>query len=145
LWVPALAIATYALRDRIVGLKDLLKKSTGLIMVFFLTRAWVSEPNIILVLPLVLILTILGELDQFALTGIWTLPLIFSFLNTSTAQLFFPSMPGIMDQLMGLMEDYRAARLIGKLIIVVPWQLMGWWIVFRCFRRVPPPLGLVTS
>ena len=113
-------------------------------MVFFLTRAWVSEPNIILILPLVLILTSMGELDRLTLTAIWILPLIFSFFNTSTAQLFFPSMPDIMDKLLKLMEDHHAPRLIAKLIIVVPWQLAGWWIVLRCFGKVPSPLGKIT-
>ena len=78
-------------------MEDLLKKSLALILVFFLCRAWLSETNINLLLPLVLILVSMNELDRRALVAIWVLPLIFSFFNTSLAQLFFPSMPGLMD------------------------------------------------
>jgi hypothetical protein len=137
LWLPALAAAAFALRPGILGFRDLLAKSTALIMVFFLTRAWLSEPNIILVLPLVLVLTSIGDLDRLALAAIWMLPLIFSFFNAGTAQLFFPSMPNIMNDLLKQMEDYRTARLIAKVVVVVPWELAGWWIVFRCFRKAP--------
>lgn len=140
LWIPALGIAAYALRTGIVGFKDLLKKSTALILIFFLTRAWVSEPNIVLLLPLVLVLTSIGELNPLALTAIWILPLIFSFFNTSFAQLFFPSMSDLMEKMLILADDFRAVRLIAKLIIVIPWQLAGWWIVLRCFRGIQKPL-----
>ena len=135
LWIPALGIATYALRPGIVGFKDLLKKSTALILVFFLTLAWLSEPNIILILPLVLILTSIGELDGLTLTAIWVLPLVFSFFNTAVAQLFFPSMPDIMNKLLKLSENYLTFRLIGKLIIAIIWQYVGWRIVIRCFKK----------
>lgn len=137
LWVPALAVTAFLLRRGIFGFKDLIIKSTGVIMVFFLTRTWLSEPNIILVLPLILILTSIYKLDRLTLVAIWILPLIFSFFNTATAQLFFPSMPILMDKLLDIAKDYRTVRLIAKTIIVIPWLITGWWIVFRCLKRVP--------
>ena len=78
----------------------MLKKSVALILVFFLCRAWLSETNVILLLPLVLILTCLTNLSTLSLAVVWILPLIFGFFNTSIAQLLFPSMPGIMDSLL---------------------------------------------
>ena len=52
LWIPVLAVFSFrALNDGIDGFEGLLIKSTGLVLVFFLTRSWLSEPNIILVLP----------------------------------------------------------------------------------------------
>jgi hypothetical protein len=54
-WIPALGIGIIALRHGVDGFIDLLKKSTGMIMIFFLTRTWLSEPNIILILPLIVI------------------------------------------------------------------------------------------
>jgi hypothetical protein len=138
-WIPALGIAAYAMRSGILGFRELLKKSAALILVFFLTRAWLSEPNILLVLPWVLILTSIGELDRLALTATWAVPLAFSFFNTATAQLFFPSLPAIMDQLLKLAETYRTVGLAAKLLLVIPWQVAGWWIVRRCFRPGPRP------
>jgi hypothetical protein len=144
LWIPALGFTAYTLRSGIVGFKDLLKKSTALIMVFFLTLAWLSETNIVLILPFILILTSIGEFDQLTLTAIWILPLIFGFFNTGIAQLFFPSMPAIMDKLLKLAEDYRTVRLVAKLVIVIPWQIVGWWIVYRSFRVVSIASGKIT-
>lgn len=134
-WVPAIGVATYALRPGIKGFKDLLKKSVALIMVFFLCSAWVSEPNIILILPFVLILTSIGELDSLALAAVWVLPLIFSFFNTSIAQLFFPSMPGIMDELLKLAGEFSTARYAFRTIVVILWLAAGWWIVINCFKK----------
>ena len=64
LWLPALAIATLALKPGIRGFEDLLKKSTALILVFYLCRAWLSETNINLILPMVLILVSIHALDR---------------------------------------------------------------------------------
>ena len=115
---------------------DLLKKSTALIMVFFLFRAWLSEPNLILVLPLVLILTSIGDLDRRGLTAVWVIPLIFSFFNTSTFQLLFPSMPALMDRLLQLSEVFRTARLVIRILVVIPWLVAGGWIITNCFNRI---------
>ena len=37
------------------------KKSAALVLVFFLTRTWLAEPNVVLLLPLVLVLTLAGR------------------------------------------------------------------------------------
>lgn len=136
-WIPALMIAMLQMRRGIIGFKDLLKKSTAVILVFFLTRAWLSEPNIILVFPLVLILTAAGQLNSKALNAVWILPLIFTVFNGSLPQLFFPSMPGIMEKMLKVEENFRTFRLIAKTLTVIPWQIAGWWIVADCFRSNP--------
>ncbi len=135
LWVPALGIATYALRSGIHGFKDLLKKSVALILVFYLCRSWLSEPNIILILPMVLILTCINELEPLSLAAVWVLPLIFSFFNTSIAQLFFPSMPGVMDDLLKFAVEYNPARYAFRSVVVIAWLAGGWWIVNDCFKK----------
>ena len=134
-WVPALGIATYALKSGINGFNDLLKKSLALILVFFLCRAWLSEPNIILILPLVLILTCLDEIDPFSLAAVWILPLVFGLLNTSIAQLFFPSMPATMDFLLKLAAEYNPSRFAIRTTVVIAWLASGWWIVYNCFHK----------
>jgi Gpi18-like mannosyltransferase len=141
LWLPALALAMLALKSGISGFEDLLKKSVTLILVFFLCRAWLSETNINLVLPMVLILVSLNALDRRALVAIWVLPLIFSFFNTSLAQLFFPSMPGLMDKFLKWSAEFSTARYVLRTVDVAFWILAGWWIVFRCIKRVAAPTG----
>ena len=134
LWVPALGLAAFTLKPGGTGLLDLLKKSTALIMVFFLFRSWLSEPNLILVLPLLLILTSMHELDPRVLTNVWVLALIFSFFNTSTIQLLFPSLPALMDRLLQNFEVFRTARLVIRTVVVIPWLITGRWIVLNCFK-----------
>ena len=134
LWIPALGFAAYAMKSGIKGFDDLLKKSVALILVFFLCRTWLSEPNINLILPLVLILTSINQLDRFALTAVWVLPLIFSVFNMSIAQLFFPSMPGIMDMFIKFSDKFSNLRYDIRTIVVVIWITAGWWIVLQCFR-----------
>lgn len=134
LWIPALAIAGFALRRGITGLRHLLRSATAVSLVFLLTRAWLSEPNIILVLPLVLILAAIGDLHRLTLHALWILPLLFGIANVSAPQLLFPSMPHMMDAWLRWMEEFRTARLVAKVIIAVPWQIVGWSIVVRCLQ-----------
>jgi hypothetical protein len=138
IWIPALVITIWVSgRQDFPGFKDLIIKCTLLIMVFFLTRSWLSEPNIILVLPFIVILTSIHELDRRLLAAIWILPFIFSFFNTATVQLLFPSMPVLMNKWLTIMEDFRTARLVAKMIIVLAWQIAGWWVVFRLIKSAP--------
>ena len=134
-WIPALAIGVLALKPGIHGFVDLLKKSTALILVFFLTRAWLSETNVILILPFVLILTSIGALDGLALAAVCIVPLVFTIFNASPPQLLFPSFPEAMGRMLSLADGFRSARLIARSALVVPWQIVGWWIVVICFRR----------
>lgn len=138
-WIPALGIGIYALSHGIHGFTDLLRKSTGMIMIFFLTRTWLSEPNIILILPFVLILASIGELNSLALAAVWILPLVFTIFNTSPPQLLFPSFPEMMTGLLKLADNFRVLRLVIRTLVILPWQIMGWWIVITCFKRSPSP------
>ena len=135
LWVPALGLAAYALKPGMQGFEDLLKKSTALILVFFLCRAWLSETNLNLILPLVLILVSMHALDRRTLLAIWVLPLIFSFFNTSLAQLFFPSLPGLMDLSLKWSIEFDTARYVIRTVVVVAWLVAGWWTVVQCYKR----------
>ncbi len=135
LWVPALGIATYLLRSGIHGFKDLLRTSVVLMLVFYLCRTWLSEPNIILILPMVLILTSMNDLEPLSLGAVWVLPLIFGFFNTSIAQLLFPSMPGTMDGLLKLAVEYNPARYILRTIVVIAWLAAGGRIVYICYKN----------
>jgi hypothetical protein len=137
LWIPALGVATYAMRSGILGLKDLLKKSLAMIMVFFLCRAWLSETNINLILPLAVILTSVNELGPLSLAAVWVLPSVFSIFNTSVAQLLFPSMPGLMGIFLSLAVEFSTARYIIRTVVVIMWLVAGWWIVLQCYKRTP--------
>ena len=134
-WIPATGIAIYALRRGIFGFTDLIRKSLGMILVFYLTRTWLSEPNIILILPLVLILTTVGELNRWALHAVWILPLVFTFFNASPPQLLWLNFPHSMESMLNLIEEFRTIRLVTRIALVIPWQVAGWWIVVTCFKN----------
>jgi hypothetical protein len=135
LWAPALGVGVFALRSGIADFEELLRKGLALILVFFLTRAWMSEPNILLILPFIVVLTSIGQLDHFTLTAVWALPLIFSIFNSSATMLLFPSMPETMDKLSRFGETFRTARLSLRTLVVLPWLIVGWRAVFLCFRK----------
>jgi hypothetical protein len=134
-WLPALAVAALALRRGIGGFDDLVKKSAALVLVFYLTRTWLAEPNVVLLLPLVLILTSLGELDRRALTALWLIPLVFTLFNASPLQLLFVTWPGAMAESLAFVARYGDATLIVRAVLVIAWQAVGWWIVVTCFRK----------
>jgi len=142
-WIPALAICTLALRRGDGGFADLLKKSTAVVLVFYLTRTWLSESNLILILPLVLILTSMGELDRRALSVIWILPLVFTVVGSTPLQLLFPAFPEAMDEALDYAARWYDVALLVRAALVISWQVAGWWIVVACFRRDPArvPLG----
>ncbi len=134
-WLPATFIGALFLRRGDHGLVSLLKNSLVLILIFFLTRTWLSEQNLALILPLVLILVYLGELPRLALSAVWILPLIFTIFNDSPPQLLFPILPDLMTRLLQWTDTFRTIRLMARMLVVIPWQLVGWWMVARSFRK----------
>ncbi len=138
-WLPALACGALILRRRPPGdYADLLKAGLALTLMVFLTRAWLSEPNIDLILPLALLLVLLDELPPLALTALWVAPLVFTMLNDSLAQLLALTYPGLAEAMTRLSRGAHTARVLARSAVVIPWQVAGWWIVCRCFRRPPP-------
>jgi hypothetical protein len=135
-WLPALGLGLLAFRGGKPSPTVLLNQSLGLMLIFFLTRTWLSEPNIALLLPWVVILTSTGELKSRALWAVWSLPLIFTFFNTSPPQLLFPSLPQAIAPLLDLFDKFRTARLVAKIVVAIPWEIAGWWIVASCLGRV---------
>jgi hypothetical protein len=143
-WVPALcAAAAFALwRDRRSrgddergALEDLMRTSAALVLVFFLTRTWLSEDNIVLLLPFVLILAALGRLPKRAWLAVWTIPLVFSLLSLSPLELLFPTWPGAMVKWLVAANEVAGVARVGKVIVVIAWQILGWWLVVSCLRQ----------
>jgi hypothetical protein len=140
LWLPAILIGAYFMQRGNHGLIALLKNSLALILIFFLTRTWLSEQNLALILPIVLILVCLSELPRLAFYAVWILPLIFTIFNTSPAQLLFTIRPDVMAKLLQWAEIYRTPRLWARMLIVIPWQVAGWWMVYYAYRKgLPAP------
>jgi hypothetical protein len=127
LWVPALLISYYRIyRNPPNSQTDLIRKSIFLVLVFFLTRSWLSEPNLNLLLPLMLF-SIGAEKATFRnFHFMWVVPLIFMFFNYSIPQLFFIPYPNIVLELASLDSQILTMRLIGKFLVIVFWQIFSW-------------------
>jgi len=136
LWVPALAVGLLLLR-RGGAFEDLLRNSAALVLIFFLTRTFLAEPNFVLVLPLVLVLTALDGLDRRALIALWVIPLVFTVFNASPLQLLWVAFPGAMQASLTAVADYHGFLLATKATLVVAWQVAGWWTVVSCLRDGP--------
>ena len=136
LWVIALA-AGLALWRRGGGFDDLVRGSAALTLVFLLTRAWLAEPNVVLVLPLALVLVSLGRLDRRLLTALWLIPLAFAVANASPLQLLWLTFPEAWHASVTAVAAHDALLLPLRAALVVAWQVAGWWTVVVCLR--PPP------
>ena len=134
-WVPALAVATALLRRRVSNLDELIRASAALVLVFFLTRTWLAEPNAVLIVLLALLLTSLGRLDRRALTALWVIPLLFTLFNASPLQLLWVAAPGAMASSLRFVAQFGHATLVARAALVVAWQVVGWWVVVTCLRR----------
>jgi Gpi18-like mannosyltransferase len=134
LWMPALLISYYSIsRSSYASQDQLFRKATLLIMVFFLTRSWLSEPNINLLLPLMLITLGTEKKTFFNFHFIWSIPIIFMFLNYSIPQLFFIPYPAITSDLAALDLQIRTTRLIGRLLVAGIWQVFAGMLLYRNF------------
>ena len=126
LWLPALAAGAVLIRTRGPAFTDLVRGSLRLTLLLFLTRAWMSEPNVALLLPMAAILAATGELDRGILHALWTFPLAFTLFNASLPQVLVPLWPAGMRLLASLDERIRVPRLALRCLLAVPWLVIGW-------------------
>ncbi len=130
LWVPALAIGVIVLRPRMnEGLPELLQRSLGILLVLFLSRAWLSEPNVDLLLPFAVLLCASGRIRLTRLHALWLIPLVFTVFNASAPQLLFLVWPEALTLFSALDEKVRVIRLLARCVTVVPWLVLGWRLI----------------
>jgi hypothetical protein len=136
LWVPALIAGYYFVyRNPPRSMKEIVVKSIGLVLIFFLTRSWLSEPNINLVLPLMLIAVGIEALDKRTLHLVWIVPLVFMVVNVAFPQLFFLVFPSILDSLATFDVQFGTARLVARFAVAALWALLGWTVAFKMLRE----------
>jgi hypothetical protein len=138
LWVPALLIGYYIIyRNPPTSQTELIRKALLLVLIFFLTRSWLSEPNINLILPLMLITIGAGKATFRNLHFVWVVPFVFMFLNYSIPQLFFIPYPTIISDLAVLDTQILTMRLVGKFSVIVVWQIFSWLFLFGTLKEKP--------
>jgi len=138
LWVPALIVGYYSVyRNRPNSANELFSKAVGLTLIFFLTRSWLSEPNINLILPLMLLAATTKELNLRSFHFAWIIPFVFMFLNTSFPQLFVFVYPSVLTVIAQVDQQIRNVRLWARFVVVIPWQVLGWHVVIKKLRGNP--------
>jgi hypothetical protein len=131
-WVPALFIGYYFVyRNPPRSTSDMVTKSIGLVLVFFLTRSWLSEPNLNLLLPLMLIAVGLGKMEKRVFHLFWIIPLVFTVFNFAFPQLFFMVYPSVLDALAQFDLQFGTARLVARFFVAVLWTAIGLAVAFK--------------
>ncbi len=137
IWIGALILGYYAVyRSQPKSISDLAQASFVLLLIFFLTRTWLSEPNINLIIPLALLTILPEEMNFQNFAFLWVIPLFFMIPNTSFSQLFFLTIPSWVTVPLTLGGvDLYFWRLIAKFFIAVVWQVFAWRMVIKLLRR----------
>ena len=135
LWMPAVLVAALLARGRAREPAGLLAVAVALTLVFFLSRTWLAEPNVLVVLAPVLVLAALGRLDRRLFTVLWLIPLLFVVANASPVQLLWQFAPGVVSQTSAFAARHADVTIAVRAALIVAWQVAGWWIVVVCLRQ----------
>ncbi|HSQ48630.1 MAG TPA: hypothetical protein VLL96_02985 [Candidatus Deferrimicrobiaceae bacterium] len=135
IWIPAL-LAGYFLvhRHPPESIGDFAAKGAALTLLFFVTRLWLSETNVTLVLALML-LTVTSNKSSFRdFHFLWIVPLIFMFLNWAIPQLFFLPLPTILVTLADVDQIIGVPRFLGKFAVALVWQALAWALIYKTLK-----------
>jgi hypothetical protein len=136
LWIPALLIGYYFVyRNPPKSMPELAEKALLLLLIFFLTRTWLSEPNINLVISMALLALVSKKLDFRNFSFLWIVPLVFMFFNFSFPQLFFLVSPSVLNNLAQLDQSILVWRLVGKFVVALFWQVFAWRLVVKLLSQ----------
>lgn len=136
LWIPALISGYYIIyRNPPKTMNKLVESAVFLLFIFFLTRSWLSEQNINILLPLLLILFGSGKISSKNLHLTWIIPFIFLFLNYAVPQLFFLVYPPIIPAIGTFDLQIGIARLIARFAVTVLWYILALRILFQVFSK----------
>ena len=116
-------------------MNDLVTMSIGLVLVFFLTRSWLSEPNVNLLFPLMLIAVGVEAFEKRSLHLAWIIPLLFLVVNAALPQLFFLVYPSVLAEIAQFDLQFGTARLMARFAVAALWSLLGWTITVKMLRK----------
>ena len=126
LWIPALLVGYYFVyRHPPKSMVEIVQAAAALLLIFFLTRTWLSEPNLNLLLPLMLIAFSFEKISSRILHLAWITPLVFTFLNLATPQLFFLVYPQIMPAMAAFDIQFGTARFAARFVVTILWYILA--------------------
>jgi hypothetical protein len=137
LWIPALLIGYYLVyRDPPKTFNELTQKAIAIMLIFFLTYSWLSEPYINVVLALALLAIPYEKINFRNFHFLWVIPLIFMIVTTNFVQLFYLVSPqSLVSTAVQIEHNIRLWRLITRFLVVVVWQVFAWRLVITILIR----------
>ena len=137
LWIPALLAGYYLVyRDPPKDFNELTQKAIGLMLIFFLTYTWLSEPYVIIVIALVLLALPISKVSFRDFHFLWVIPLVFMIVTTNFAQLFYlVSSPSLVTTALAIENNIREWRLIVRFLVIVVWQVFAWRLVVKILSK----------
>jgi hypothetical protein len=135
-WIPAVLFGYYLVyRDQPQTFNELTQKTIGVMLIFFLTFSWLSEPYVNVVIVLALLGLPFTKVNFRNFHFLWVIPLIFMVLSTNFFQLFFLVSPSITASLATADLYIRSWRLIASFLVAVVFQIFAWRLVFKIFNQ----------
>jgi Gpi18-like mannosyltransferase len=135
LWIPALLLGfVWVLRRSPKTLVQLSQAALVLLLIFFVSRSWLSEQNINMLFPFMLILVGAGMLKPRNVHMVWMVGLVFLVVNLSLLQLFFLVYPDVIPLKLAFDAGFGTARLTVRFIVAVVWVLVALGILHAALR-----------
>jgi len=138
LWIPTVAVIYIALsRTRLNDLEDLVRWGSAIMLGLLLSRAWTSEQNVYMLLPLVA-LGVGRGLSWRNLHLILAIPLVFTVLNFSLPQMLFLIQPALREFIPRIDAVVRGWRLLARFLVVLVWDAIAVVVIARAVRASRP-------
>jgi hypothetical protein len=138
LWIPLLVAGFFwVYRRKPRSMVDLAECAVVLLLIFFLSRSWLSEQNLNLLFPFLLILVGAGILSVRRFHWAWIVPLAFLVLNASLPQLFFLVYPPVIPLKEAFDVEFGTARLAARFAVTVVWYVVALGILLKIGSKYP--------
>lgn len=135
LWIPALLLGyVWAIRRSPKTFIQLSMAALVLLLIFFITRSWLSEQNINMLFPFMLILVGAGMLRQRSVHLVWVVGLVFLIVNLSLLQLLFLVYPDVIALKLAFDATFGTARLTARFVVALVWLLVASGILYTLLR-----------
>jgi hypothetical protein len=135
LWIPALLLGiVWVIRKSQKSLIELSQAALILLLIFFISRSWLSEQNLNLLFPFMLILVGSGMLKPKSVHLVWVVGFVFLVVNMSLLQLLFLVYPDVIALKLAFDVSFGTARLAARFAVAVVWVLVALGILYAVMR-----------
>lgn len=135
LWIPALLLGyIWVIRRSPKTFIQLSMAALVLLLIFFISRTWLSEQNLNMLFPFMLILVGAGMLKSRSVHLVWVVGLVFLVVNLSLLQLLFLVYPDAIALKLAFDATFGTVRLTLRFAIAMVWLLVASGILYTLLR-----------